>query len=156
VSDDRQIAYFSMEIGLADDMPTYAGGLGVLAGDTIRTAADLKLPLVAVTLLHRHGYFFQRLDSSGWQTEESAVWVVDDFVEDTGVQITVPIEGRAVAVRAWLYEARTDGHVIPVYLLDTNLSSNTDWDRSLTNCLNLCVGAWPAERSRTALAVIRV
>ena len=58
----RGIAYFSMEIGLASDMPTYSGGLGVLAGDTIRAAADLKVPIVAVTLLHRKGYFFQRLD----------------------------------------------------------------------------------------------
>jgi len=66
------IAYFSMEIGLEAGMPTYSGGLGVLAGDTIRSAADLKIPLVAVTLLHRKGYFYQRLDSTGWQSEEPA------------------------------------------------------------------------------------
>lgn len=66
------IAYFSMEIGLEAEMPTYSGGLGVLAGDTIRAAADLKIPLVAVTLLHRKGYFYQRLDATGWQSEEPA------------------------------------------------------------------------------------
>jgi starch phosphorylase len=64
------VAYFSMEIGLDPAMPTYAGGLGVLAGDTIRSAADLKIPMVAVTLLHRRGHFYQRLDERGWQREE--------------------------------------------------------------------------------------
>lgn len=66
----QTIAYFSMEIGLASGLPTYSGGLGVLAGDTIRAAADLNVPLVAMTLLHRKGYFHQRLDASGWQSEE--------------------------------------------------------------------------------------
>ena len=69
---DRTIAYFSMEIALEAGMPTYSGGLGVLAGDTIRAAADLTIPMVAVTLLHRHGYFSQRLDVQGWQQEEPA------------------------------------------------------------------------------------
>lgn len=70
MNDERKIAYFSMEIALDTKVPTYSGGLGVLAGDTIRSAADLKLPLVAVTLLYRKGYFNQRLDASGWQREE--------------------------------------------------------------------------------------
>ena len=60
-ADYRSIAYFSMEIGIEDAMPTYSGGLGVLAGDTIRAAADLKVPMVGMTLLHRKGYFYQRL-----------------------------------------------------------------------------------------------
>ena len=67
---DRTIAYFSMEIALEAGMPTYSGGLGVLAGDTVRAAADLHIPMVAVTLLHRQGYFSQRLDAHGWQHEE--------------------------------------------------------------------------------------
>src|SRR5207237_8266588 len=74
------IAYFSMEIGLEVGMPTYSGGLGVLAGDTIRAAAGLKIPMVAVTLLHRQGYFYQRLDARGWQHEEPAAWAVNDLV----------------------------------------------------------------------------
>ena len=77
-----RLAYFSMEIALEAGLPTYSGGLGVLAGDTIRSAADLKVPMVAVTLLHRKGYFYQRLDASGWQTEEPAEWVVQDFLEE--------------------------------------------------------------------------
>ena len=79
---ERTVAYFSMEIALEAGLPTYSGGLGVLAGDTIRSAADLKVPMVAVTLLHRKGYFYQRLDASGWQTEEPAEWVVEDFLEE--------------------------------------------------------------------------
>jgi glycogen phosphorylase len=78
----RAIAYFTMEIGLDVGMPTYSGGLGVLAGDTIRSAADLKVPLVAVTLLHRKGYFYQRLDSAGRQYEEPDAWVVEDFLTE--------------------------------------------------------------------------
>lgn len=77
---EPMIAYFSMEIGLEAAMPTYAGGLGALAGDTIRAAADLKVPMVAMTLLHRHGYFYQRLDATGRQIEEPVQWDVDDFL----------------------------------------------------------------------------
>ena len=77
---DRFIAYFTMEIALESGMPTYSGGLGVLAGDTIRSAADLKVPVVAVCLLHRKGYFYQRLDALGQQTEEPVEWAVNDFL----------------------------------------------------------------------------
>ncbi|HEX9666053.1 MAG TPA: glycogen/starch/alpha-glucan phosphorylase, partial [Thermodesulfobacteriota bacterium] len=75
----RKIAYFSMEIAVDPSMPTYSGGLGMLAGDTIRSAADLKVPMVALSLLHRKGYFYQKLDPNGWQREEPAEWVVEDF-----------------------------------------------------------------------------
>ena len=78
----RKIAYFSMEIGIVSDMPTYSGGLGVLAGDTVRAAADLKVPMVAITLLHRKGYFYQCLDSSGRQIEEPVDWAVNDFLTE--------------------------------------------------------------------------
>lgn len=131
-----QIAYFSMEIALEQGIPTYSGGLGVLAGDTIRSAADLKVPLVAVSLLHRKGYFYQRLDASGWQTEEPAEWVVEDFLEPQPQRITIRPEGRTVQVRAWKYQVKgVSGHVIPVYLLDTNLPENSEWDRALTDHL---------------------
>ncbi len=136
MTDERKIAYFSMEIGLHPDVPTYAGGLGILAGDTIRAAADLHVPMVAVTLLHRKGYFFQRLDASGWQTEEPVHWNVDDFLRDSGVRTTVTIEGRSVAVRAWRYDVTgADGFVVPVFLLDTDFEPNGDWDRTLTHWL---------------------
>ena len=82
MSDLRRIAYFSMEIGLEEGMPTYSGGLGILAGDTIRSAADLSVPMVAMTLLHRKVYFRQQIDPSGWQTEKPAEWVVERFLEE--------------------------------------------------------------------------
>src|SRR5262245_61844572 len=76
----ESIAYFSMEIGLESKMPTYSGGLGMLAGDTIRSAADMGIPLVAVTLLHRKGYFTQHLDAAGWQQEEPVERRPEEFL----------------------------------------------------------------------------
>ncbi|GEM_PF-1323272 len=135
---DRQqtVAYFSMEMALRPEMPTYSGGLGVLAGDTIRAAADLKVPMVAVTLLHRKGYFSQRLDASGWQWEEASAWVVEDFLTDLPTRASVSIEGRTVHLRAWKYEVKaSDGFIVPVYLLDTDLPENSEWDQTLTHYL---------------------
>jgi len=133
---ERTVGYFSMEIALEAGLPTYSGGLGVLAGDTIRSAADLKVPMVAVTLLHRKGYFYQRLDASGWQTEEPAEWVVQDFLEEMPPRVTVKLEGRPVQIRAWKYEVKgIGGFVVPVYLLDTDLPENGEWDRRLTHYL---------------------
>ncbi len=133
---ERTVAYFSMEIALEAGLPTYSGGLGVLAGDTIRSAADLKVPMVAVTLLHRKGYFYQRLDASGWQTEEPAEWVVEDFLQEMPPRVKGILEGRPVWVRAWKYEVKgISGSTVPVYLLDCDLPENTDWDRKLTHYL---------------------
>jgi len=90
----RFIAYFSMEIALENAMPSYSGGLGVLAGDTIRAAADLHLPMVALSLLYRKGYFTQRLAEDGSQTEEPVDWRVDDFLTEEPARASVPIENR--------------------------------------------------------------
>ena len=134
--DDRKIAYFSMEIALDEAIPTYSGGLGILAGDTLRSAADMKVPTVGVTLLHRKGYFYQRLDPSGWQTEEPVEWVVEDYLQEQSPRISVTLEGREVLVRAWKFDVvGTGGSVVPVYLLDTDLPDNSDWDRTLTHFL---------------------
>lgn len=136
MSDPRSIAYFSMEVGLEPAIPTYSGGLGVLAGDTIRAAADLNTPIVAVTLLHRKGYFYQKIDLTGWQTEEPVAWVVDDFLQEMPQRGAVLIEGRTVALRCWKYDVVGEsGYTVPVYLLDTDLPENTEWDRSLTDYL---------------------
>ena len=130
------VAYFSMEIGLNPLMPTYAGGLGVLAGDTIRSAADLGVPMVGVTLLHRRGYFYQRLDREGRQSEEPVAWTVSDFAEPLEPRVTVEIEGRPVQVRAWRHVVTgMSGHPVPVYLLDTDLQENSSWDRTITDSL---------------------
>ena len=132
----RSIAYFSMEIGVESAMPTYSGGLGVLAGDTIRSAADLQVPMVAVTLLYRKGYFHQRLDASGWQQEEPVEWVVEDFLKEMLPRASVTIEGRTVHLRAWEYEVGgVNGYKVPVYFLDSDLPENSEWDRTLTHFL---------------------
>jgi starch phosphorylase len=133
---DRTIAYFSMEIALEVGMPTYSGGLGVLAGDTVRAAADLHIPMVAVTLLHRQGYFYQRLDNRGGQHEEPAAWAINDFVHAMPERTSVTVEGRTVHLCAWQYVVRgVGGFTVPVYFLDADLPDNAAWDRTLTDVL---------------------
>lgn len=133
---DSTIAYFSMEIALEAAIPTYSGGLGVLAGDTVRSAADANVPMVVMTLLHRKGYFYQQLEPDGRQIEEPVEWVVEDFMMEMPQRVELTIEGRNIVVRAWRYEIRgSAGQVVPVYLLDTDLPENSDWDRTLTHYL---------------------
>jgi starch phosphorylase len=130
------VAYFSMEICLDQAIPTYSGGLGVLAGDTLRSAADLGVPVVAVTLLHRKGYFIQHLDAAGQQTESSVEWSPETVLEPVEARGSVLLEGREVQVRAWKFSVRgVRGHVVPVYLLDTALPENSEWDRGITDTL---------------------
>lgn len=133
---ERRIAYFSMEIALRNDIPTYAGGLGVLAGDTLRSATDLELPLVAVSLVSRAGYFRQELDDAGRQSERADTWDPAQFATPLAAKVALPIEGRTVWVGAWLYVL--EGHMggrEPVILLDTDLPENRDDDRTLTHYL---------------------
>jgi len=121
----RSVAYFSMEIGIDEKICTYSGGLGVLAGDTIRSAADLKVPMVALTLLYRMGYFRQRLEADGWQREE-----------EESSRALVQIEGRTVHLRAWRYDVKgVGGYTVPIYFLDADLPENSQWDRGLTQIL---------------------
>ena len=130
------IAYFSMEIALQTEMPTYSGGLGVLAGDTIRAAADLRIPMVGLTLLHRKGYFYQRLSADGQQMEEPEVWSVEQFLTEMPQRACVTIEGRTVQLRCWRFEISGEGNfVVPVYFLDSDLPENSDYDKSLTHYL---------------------
>ncbi|HZF68909.1 MAG TPA: alpha-glucan family phosphorylase [Gemmatirosa sp.] len=130
------VAYFSMEICLEQDVPTYSGGLGVLAGDTLRSAADLRLPVVGITLAHRHGYFRQHLELDGTQVESEATWDPAARLPAVPHTVTVQVEGRPVKVRAWRYDVRgVSDHVVPVYLLDTDLPENDAYDRALTDTL---------------------
>ena len=132
----NKIAYFSMEIALDPAIPTYGGGLGILAGDMLRSAADLELPMIAVTLLHRKGYFRQRLDAEGNQTEEPDPWMPETVLQPVEGTVTISIENRDVQVRAWRYNIRgMSGFVVPVYMLDTDVPGNSDWDRTLTDTL---------------------
>jgi starch phosphorylase len=106
------------------------------AGDTIRSAADMGVLMVAVTLLHPRGYFFQRPDGSGWQSEEPVNWQFDDHLVDTGVRLSAMGEERPVTVRAWRYDVHGEGgDAVPIFLLDTDLPENSEWDRSLTDFL---------------------
>jgi starch phosphorylase len=131
-----KIAYLSMEIALEPALPTYSGGLGILAGDTIRSAADLRVPMVAVSLLYRGGYFIQRLDAAGWQTEEPVAWEVTTHLREMHPRTTISIEQRTVHLRAWRYSIRgVGGYVVPVYFLDTDLPENSEWDRGITRSL---------------------
>jgi len=131
----RRIAYFSMEIALSKDLPTYSGGLGMLAGDTLRSAADTGASMVAVSLVHRRGYFQQHLDASGQQTESDVVWHPENLPA-AEEQIVLTMQGRDVMVRAWRFDVvGVSGHIIPVFLLDTDVEGNDPWDRTLTNKL---------------------
>ncbi|HMC56814.1 MAG TPA: alpha-glucan family phosphorylase, partial [Gemmatimonadaceae bacterium] len=130
------IAYFSMEICLEQGIPTYSGGLGVLAGDTLRSAADRGLPVVGVTLLHRKGYFGQHIDAQGNQSEGPVEWRPEDVLQQTPERCVITIEGREVQVRAWRYTIKgVTGHEVPVLLLDTAMPENGEYDRALTDQL---------------------
>ncbi len=132
----KKIAYFSMEIGLSPDFSTYSGGLGVLAGDTIKSAADLKIPLVGVTLVSSKGYFRQELTPGGRQIEHLAEWGPKKFMSLLPQEIEIEIQARVVKIKAWLYivESSTGGEV-PVLFLDTDVGSNSPEDRELTSYL---------------------
>jgi starch phosphorylase len=130
------VAYFSMEIAIEPEMNTYSGGLGVLAGDTLRAAADMGLPLVAVTLAHRKGYFRQHLSPGGQQTEEAQPWDVPHYTTAEEPRVTVEVEGRTVTVRALCHTIEgVTGRKIRIYLLDTDLEENGPEDRKLTDRL---------------------
>ena len=132
----ESIAYFSMEIGLDERIPTYAGGLGTLAGDTVRSSADLGIPLVAVTLASRKGSFRQELDEIGRQIEHPAEWDPSELCDLLPERAMVRVRGRPVAVAAWeqILKSPTGGSV-PVLFLDTNLVENSPEDRGITDVL---------------------
>lgn len=133
---EPKIAYFSMEVGILNDMPTYSGGLGVLAGDTIRSSADLKLPFIAVTLLSRKGFFNQDIDENGRQIESPVLWEPSRFMTLLSEKVKIKIEGRDVYVQAWLYivDSLTGGKV-PIFFLDTDIPENASADREITSHL---------------------
>jgi starch phosphorylase len=133
---EPRVGYFSMEIALRSEIPTYAGGLGILAGDTLRSAADLALPLVAVSLVSRAGNFRQEIDAQGRQIEHPSPWDPARFAQQLDAKIAVWMESRAVWIGAWLYilESHMRGRA-PVILLDTDLPENLPEDREITHHL---------------------
>jgi len=131
-----RIAYFTMEIALRPEIHTYAGGLGVLAGDTAMASADLALPIVFVTLVSRAGYLKQTIDESGWQHAEPDPWPVELYATPLRAKVALLLEGREVWIRPWLHVLRSAiGEPVPVLLLDTDLDENDPADRRLTDRL---------------------
>ena len=134
--ENRRVAYFSMEAALSQMMPTYSGGLGVLAGDMLRSCADLRVPVVGLTLLSRKGYFDQVLDEEGRQQEKPVQFKPDQLLRPLPQTIQVEVESRTVQVRAWQYDVvGQSGYVVPVILLDTDVDTNNAYDRTLTDFL---------------------
>jgi len=132
----RTVAYFSMEIALSPALPTYSGGLGVLAGDTLRSAADCGTPMMAVSLVHRRGYFRQHLDSQGQQTESDVPWSPETTLPSANQIVTINMQGREVHLQAWRFDVvGVNGYVVPVFLLDSDMEGNDPWDRHLTDHL---------------------
>ena len=129
----HKIAYFSMEVGLNSAIPTYAGGLGMLAGDAIRSSADLGLPLIAVTLISKRNYFKQKLETNGKQIEQPNEWIPQKLMTLLPNEVNVQIEGRTVKVKAWLYRHQSiAGGVVPVLFLDTDFEVNEPQDREIS------------------------
>ncbi|KXB07913.1 hypothetical protein AKJ56_02145 [candidate division MSBL1 archaeon SCGC-AAA382N08] len=128
-----------MEIGIENDMPTYSGGLGVLAWDTVKSFAKMKVPAVGVTLLNRRGYITQRLDDKGNQTDyDSFDWDIEKFLDPLSVSTKVQIEGQDVEIKVWKREVESElGGSIPVFFLDTNISENDERFRNITDHLYL-------------------
>jgi len=131
-----KIAYFSMEIGIDENIPTYSGGLGILAGDTIKSCADLNVPVVGVTLLSENGYFYQKIDENGNQIELPIRFAVSDLLKLLPATTCVNIENREVKIHVWYYQVTgVGGYIVPVFFLDTNVEENSPWDRELTKYL---------------------
>jgi starch phosphorylase len=132
----RRIAYFSMEVAIDPSLPTYSGGLGVLAGDTLKSCADLRMPVVGISLLYRKGYFDQKLDERGNQRELVTAWEPRRLLKRLPSVVRITIADRPVTVAAWQYEIRgVDGYSVPLILLDTDLEENAALDREVTSSL---------------------
>jgi len=131
-----KIAYFSMEIGIDEHIPTYSGGLGILAGDTLKSCADLNVPIIGITLLSEHGYFYQKIDREGNQIELPINFNINDFLTLLPSKTSVTIEDRTVHIRIWNYLVKgVSGYIVPVFFLDANLEENSEYDREITKHL---------------------
>jgi len=136
LSYEPSVAYFSMEIAVADNIPTYCGGLGVLAGDHLRAAADAELPLIGVTLLYRSGYFHQIFDENARQIESPVEWSPEHLLELLAGHVMLELSGRQVKVVAWRHWiVGYTGFRVPVLFLDTAVEDNDERDRAITDRL---------------------
>lgn len=129
----RNVGYFSMEIGLMPEIPTYSGGLGILAGDILKSAADLGVPMVGITLLYKKGYFAQKINKEGRQTEQPVMWNPTEYMTSLPNRVTIDMNHRRVTVGVWSYTlVGESGHPLPIFFLDTDLPENVPEDRELT------------------------
>ncbi|MBS3754793.1 MAG: alpha-glucan family phosphorylase [Desulfobacterales bacterium] len=132
---DKRVAYFSMEFGIHESLPFFSGGLGVLAGDHLKAASDLQIPMVAVGLLYRKGYFHQYLDHEGWQQEDYAETDIFhlpvNLAKDAdGKELTVTVDGPGGPIHAQVWVVKIGR--VPLYLLDTNIAENSPEVREIT------------------------
>jgi starch phosphorylase len=132
---NKTAAYFSFEFGLHESLPVYAGGLGVLAGDHLKEASDLGIPLMAVGFIYNQGYFIQKISEDGWQETRNQILAFQqmpilELTDEKGKPLAISLEltGRVVTARIWQVQVGR----IPLYLLDTNLQENSPADRDLT------------------------
>ena len=143
LKENTSVAYISMEIGVESNIPTYSGGLGVLSGDTVRSAADLEIPMVAVCLCYSSGYFYQLFNEKGEQKEKEIEWNFFYEFEKVDNPIRIKIENKEVLVSAWRYQViGQSGHIIPVYLLTTDVEGNEDWMKKMTGSLYDSTSRW--------------
>ncbi|TES99242.1 MAG: alpha-glucan family phosphorylase [Promethearchaeota archaeon] len=143
LKNSTQVAYISMEIAVDSNIPTYSGGLGVLSGDTVRSAADLELPMVGLCLCYSSGYFYQFFNEYGEQKEKEIEWNFFYEFEKVEKPIKIKIEDKEVLVSAWLYRViGQSGHIIPIYLLTTDIEGNEDWMKKMTGSLYDSTSRW--------------
>ncbi|MHA1255660.1 MAG: alpha-glucan family phosphorylase, partial [Promethearchaeota archaeon] len=143
LKNDTKVAYISMEIGMDSNIPTYSGGLGVLAGDTVRSAADLEIPMVGICLCYSSGYFYQLFNEHGEQKEKEIEWSFFYEFEKVEKPITIKVENKEAKVSAWLYRViGQSGHVLPIYLLTTDVDGNEDWMKNMTGSLYDSTSRW--------------
>ncbi|MHA1458809.1 MAG: alpha-glucan family phosphorylase [Promethearchaeota archaeon] len=143
LKNSTQVAYISMEIAVDSNIPTYSGGLGVLSGDTVRSAADLELPMVGICLCYSSGYFYQFFNEHGEQKEKEIEWNFFYEFEKVAEPIKIKIEDKEVLVSAWLYRViGQSGHILPIYLLTTDVEGNEDWMKKMTGSLYDSTTRW--------------
>jgi len=143
LKNSTQVAYISMEIAVDSNIPTYSGGLGVLSGDTVRSAADLELPMVGICLCYSSGYFYQFFNEHGEQKEKEIEWNFFYEFEKVEKPITIKIEDKEVLISAWLYRViGQSGHILPIYLLTTDIEGNEDWMKKMTGSLYDSTSRW--------------
>jgi len=129
----KKIGYFSMEVGIKNEIPTYSGGLGILAGDSAKAAADLGIDMSVFTLLYNKGNYEQALTKDGWQTERDVIWKPEEHLEKLNETVQIELEGKPVYLNIWEYDVIGKKGTVPVYFLDSNNEKNPDYIRRITD-----------------------